>query len=148
MPPSLHASLMARLDRVPEVKQVAQVAACIGREFDYPLLAAISPVPEPELKAALDRLAAAELVFARGEPPDASYTFKHALVRDAAYESLLKAERQKLHARIGDVLERASPTRQGPSPSCSPTTSRRLAFRTRRRSTDWRPGGPRSADRR
>jgi len=95
---------------------VAQVAACIGREFDYPLLAAISPVLEPELKAALDRLAAAELVFARGDPPDASYTFKHALVRDAAYESLLKAERQKLHARIGDVLERSFPDATGAEP--------------------------------
>jgi class 3 adenylate cyclase len=67
VPASLHASLMARLDRVPGVKEVAQVAACIGREFDYPLLAAVSPVPEPELRAVLDRLAAAELVFARGE---------------------------------------------------------------------------------
>ena len=98
VPASLHASLMARLDRVPGVKEVAQVAACIGREFDYPLLAAVSPVPEPELRAALDRLTAAELVFARGEPPEASYAFKHALVRDAAYESLLKGRRQELHA--------------------------------------------------
>ena len=72
VPASLHASLMARLDRVPGVKEVAQAAACIGREFAYPLLAAVSPVPEPELRAALDRLAAAELVFARGEPPEAS----------------------------------------------------------------------------
>ena len=95
VPASLHASLMARLDRVPGVKEVAQVAACIGREFAYPLLAAVSPVPEPELRAALDRLAAAELVFARGEPPEASYAFKHALVRDAAHESLLKARRQR-----------------------------------------------------
>ena len=91
VPASLHASLMARLDRVPGVKEVAQVAACIGREFAYPLLAAVSPLPEPELRAALDRLAAAELVFARGEPPEASYAFKHALVRDAAHESLLKS---------------------------------------------------------
>ena len=109
MPASLHASLMARLDRVPGVKEVAQVAACIGREFAYPLLAAVSPVPEPELRAALDRLAAAELVFARGEPPEASYSFKHALVRDAAHESLLKAQRQELHARIARVLEERFP---------------------------------------
>ena len=109
VPASLHASLMARLDRVPGVKEVAQVAACIGREFAYPLLAAVSPVPEPELRAALDRLAAAELVFARGEPPEASYTFKHALVRDAAHESLLKAQRQELHARIARVLEERFP---------------------------------------
>jgi class 3 adenylate cyclase/predicted ATPase len=109
IPASLHASLMARLDRVPGVKEVAQVAACIGREFSYPLLAAVARVPEAELRPALDRLAAAELVFARGAPPDASYTFKHALVRDAAYESLLKAERQRLHARIGRVLEERFP---------------------------------------
>ena len=69
VPASLHASLMARLDRVPGVKEVAQVAACIGREFAYPLLAAVSPLPEAELQAALDRLAAAELVFSRGTPP-------------------------------------------------------------------------------
>ena len=109
VPASLHASLMARLDRVPEVKEVAQVAACIGREFAYPLLAAISPVPEAELRAALGRLIAAELVFARGEPPEASYTFKHALVRDAAHESLLKTRRRELHARVARVLEERFP---------------------------------------
>jgi predicted ATPase len=104
VPASLHASLMARLDRVPGVKEVAQVAACIGREFAYPLLAAVSSLPEIELRGALDRLAAAELVFRRGVPPDARYSFKHALVRDAAHESLLKAQRQQLHARIARVL--------------------------------------------
>jgi class 3 adenylate cyclase/predicted ATPase len=109
VPVSLHDSLMARLDRVPEVKGVAQAAACLGREFAYPLLAAVAPVPEPELRAALDRLAAAELVFARGEPPEASYAFKHALVRDAAHESLLKARRRELHARIAEVLEERFP---------------------------------------
>jgi predicted ATPase/class 3 adenylate cyclase len=105
VPVSLHDSLMARLDRVPEVKEVAQVAACIGREFAYPLLAAISPLPEAELQAALDRLVAAELVFGRGEPPTTNYTFKHALVRDAAHESLLRAQRQQLHGRIVRALE-------------------------------------------
>jgi len=109
VPASLHASLMARLDRVPESKEAAQVAACIGREFAYPLLAAVSLLPEPELQAALSRLAAAELIFARGEPPEASYVFKHALVRDAAHESLLKARRQQLHARIAKTLEERFP---------------------------------------
>lgn len=109
VPASLHASLMARLDRVPGVKEVAQVAACIGREFDYPILAAISPLPEAELRTALDRLAAAELVFRRGTPPEASYAFKHALVRDAAHESLLKAQRQHLHSRIARALEERFP---------------------------------------
>lgn len=109
VPASLHATLMARLDRVPGVKEVAQVAACIGREFAYPLLVTVSPVPEPELRAALDRLAAAELIFARGEPPEAAYSFKHALVRDAAHESLLKAQRQVLHTRIARGLEERFP---------------------------------------
>ena len=109
VPASLHASLMARLDRVPGVKEVAQVAACIGREFTYPLLAAVSSASDAELRAALDRLAAAELVFPRGTPPEASYSFKHALVRDAAHESLLKAYRQELHARIARALEEYFP---------------------------------------
>ena len=109
VPASLHASLMARLDRVPGVKEVAQVAACVGREFAYPLLAAVSPLPEPGLRAALDRLVAAELVFSRGEPSEASYTFKHALVREAAHESLLKSRRQQLHARIARALEERWP---------------------------------------
>ncbi len=116
VPASLHASLMARLDRVPEVKEVAQVAACIGREFAYPLLAAISPVPEAELRAALGRLIAAELVFARGEPPEASYTFKHALVRDAAHESLLRLG--------GGSCMRMSPGCWRSSPLKPPTSSR------------------------
>ena len=109
VPASLHASLMARLDRVPGAREVAQAAACIGREFAYPLLAAVSPLPEVELRAALDRLAAAELVFARGEPPEVAYSFKHALVRDAAHESLLKGRRQELHARIVGLLEERFP---------------------------------------
>jgi class 3 adenylate cyclase/predicted ATPase len=109
VPVSLYASLMARLDRVPEVKEVAQVAACIGREFSYSLLAKVWLSSETELRAALDRLAAAELIFRRGTPPEASYAFKHALVRDATHESLLKAQRQKLHARIVQVLEEHFP---------------------------------------
>jgi class 3 adenylate cyclase/tetratricopeptide (TPR) repeat protein len=109
VPDSLHASLIARLDRVPGVKEVAQAAACVGREFTYTLLAAVSPLPETELQAALERLAAGELVFRRGTPPEASYVFKHALVRDAVHESLLKAERQRLHARIARVLEERFP---------------------------------------
>jgi predicted ATPase/class 3 adenylate cyclase len=116
VPVSLHASLMARLDRVPAVKEVAQVAACIGREFAYPLLAAVSPVPDLELRAALARLAAAELVFARGEPPEASYSFKHALVRDAAYESLLKERRRQLHARVAEILEERFPATAAAEP--------------------------------
>jgi class 3 adenylate cyclase/predicted ATPase len=108
IPASLHDSLMARLDRIPEVKEVAQVAACIGREFGYRLLASVAPLPEARLQGALERLAGSELVFRRGSPPDATYTFKHALVRDAAYESLLKSRRSDLHAHILAALEDAS----------------------------------------
>ncbi|MFO1069269.1 MAG: adenylate/guanylate cyclase domain-containing protein [Geminicoccaceae bacterium] len=104
IPATLHDSLMARLDRIPEVKEVAQIAACIGREFDYALLAAVSDLAEPELQAALDRLASAELIFRRGQPPDARYTFKHALVQDTAYASLLRRRRQAAHSRLADVL--------------------------------------------
>jgi class 3 adenylate cyclase/tetratricopeptide (TPR) repeat protein len=109
IPASLHDSLMARLDRIPEVKEVAQIAACIGREFDYALLAAVADRPEPDLQSSLDKLATAELIFRRGTPPAASYTFKHALVQDAAHESLLKSRRRALHAQIAEVLETRFP---------------------------------------
>jgi class 3 adenylate cyclase/tetratricopeptide (TPR) repeat protein/energy-coupling factor transporter ATP-binding protein EcfA2 len=105
IPSSLHDSLMARLDRMQPIKEVAQEAACIGREFGYSLLAAVSPLSEGELAAALEKLVAAELVFRRGVPPDSTYTFKHALVRDAAYESLLKARRQTIHDGLLNHLE-------------------------------------------
>jgi class 3 adenylate cyclase/tetratricopeptide (TPR) repeat protein len=106
IPASLYDSLMARLDRIPEVKEVAQTAACIGRVFDYALLAAIADRPEGELGSALDKLAAAELIFRRG---DARYAFKHALVCDAAYQSLLKPTRQSVHGRIAAELQRRDP---------------------------------------
>ena len=110
IPSSLHDSLMARLDRMQPVKEVAQTAACVGREFSYQLLAAISPLPETELSQSLDQLVKAELIFRRGSPPHSSYTFKHALVRDAAYESLLKSKRQDMHARLVATLEQARDT--------------------------------------
>ena len=109
IPATLHNSLMARLDRLAPVKEVAQIGACIGREFDHELLAAVVSMPEAELAAALDRLVAAELVFRRGLPPAATYVFKHALVRDAAYESLLKRRRQELHKRIATSIEARFP---------------------------------------
>ena len=96
---------MARLDRLAGAKEVAQIGAVIGREFGYELLAAVSPLGEAELREALDQLVASELVFVRGAPPAATYTFKHALVQDAAYASLLKSRRQQLHARIARELE-------------------------------------------
>ena len=105
IPATLHDSLMARLDRLGPVKEVAQIGACLGREFDHELLSAIVPLSEAELQRALDQLVAAELVFRRGVPPATTYIFKHALVRDAAYESLLKKRRQALHARIASTIE-------------------------------------------
>jgi class 3 adenylate cyclase/predicted ATPase len=105
IPTSLHASLMARLDRLASVRIVAQIGAAFGRWFRYTLLRAISGLPEDELQAALARLVASELVFQSGTPPDAVYTFKHALVQEAAYGSLLRNTRQQLHGRIAEAIE-------------------------------------------
>ena len=97
---------MARLDRLgPAAKDVAQNGAAIGREFGFGLLASVTDLPEPQLRAALDRLTNAGLLFARGTPPQSSYIFKHALVQDAAYGTLLRGRRQRLHARIAATLE-------------------------------------------
>jgi predicted ATPase len=109
IPTSLHASLLARLDRLASVRLVAQTGAAIGREFPYELLRAVSRLPEEELQVSLARLVASELVFQRGTPPDAVYTFKHALVQDAAHGSLLRSVRQQLHAQIAAALEAYSP---------------------------------------
>jgi class 3 adenylate cyclase/tetratricopeptide (TPR) repeat protein/ABC-type transport system involved in cytochrome c biogenesis ATPase subunit len=105
IPATLHDSLMARLDRLQPIKEVAQTAACIGREFSHGLLAQISPLSDAELSTALDGLITAELIYRRGLPPEATYLFKHALVRDAAYESLLKEKRRAVHTRILSALE-------------------------------------------
>jgi class 3 adenylate cyclase/tetratricopeptide (TPR) repeat protein len=109
IPATLHDSLMARLDRLASVKEVAQTGAVIGREFSHDLLAAVSPLSEADLSSALDQLVTSELALRPGSPPEATYSFKHALVQDAAYESLLKSKRQQLHARIAEVLEGGSP---------------------------------------
>jgi len=109
IPTSLNDSLMARLDRLASVRLVAQTGAAIGREFSYALLRAVSPLPDDELQTALARLVASELVFQRGTPPDAVYSFKHALVQDAAHSSLLRSTRQQLHAQIAEALEVQSP---------------------------------------
>ncbi len=102
IPSTLAGSLMARLDRLSTAKEVAQRAAVLGREFGYPLLAAVAGMEEAGLRQGLARLVDAEIVFQRGEPPEATYTFKHALVQEAAYESLLKRTRQQLHGRVVD----------------------------------------------
>jgi class 3 adenylate cyclase len=105
VPASLQASLMARLDRLGPAKEVAQVGAAIGRQFSYALLASVVRQREAELGWALDRLIAAGLLFRQGAAPHVTYLFKHALVQDTAYGSLLRSQRQELHARIADVLE-------------------------------------------
>jgi class 3 adenylate cyclase/predicted ATPase len=109
IPSSLQASLMARLDRLAPVKQVAQVAACIGREFDRALLAAAMPLPAAELDAAIERLLASGLASRRGGAADGTYAFKHALVRDAAYASMLNSRRRQVHADIAAALETQFP---------------------------------------
>ena len=110
IPTTLRDSLMARLDRFMPVKEIAQIGAAIGREFSYELITAVAPMPHAQLDAALAQLTASGLAFRRGTPPDAVYTFKHALVQDAAYDSLLKSRRQELHGKIARVIERRFPT--------------------------------------
>src|SRR5262249_20931713 len=105
IPETLQDSLMARLDRLASVRGIAQIGAAIGREFSYSLVQALVAREESALKHALAQLEQAELVFRRGEPPDAVYSFKHALVRDAAYESVLKSRRQQLPGQIARALE-------------------------------------------
>jgi DNA-binding response OmpR family regulator/class 3 adenylate cyclase/tetratricopeptide (TPR) repeat protein len=105
IPRTLHGSLLARLDRLGPSKEVAQIGAVIGREFSYELLSAVAAMPEAALRTALDRLGASELIYGRGTPPLATYMFKHALVRDAAYGMLLRARRNELHGAIAQALE-------------------------------------------
>jgi predicted ATPase len=109
IPASLQASLLARLDRLAPVREVAQIGAALGRQFSHELIAAVAPMPPVQLDDALAQLVAAELIYRRGVPPDAEYTFKHALVQDAAYSTLLRSRRQQLHARIGATLESQFP---------------------------------------
>jgi predicted ATPase/class 3 adenylate cyclase len=109
VPSTLHDSLMARLDRLSPVREVAQIAAALGRQFSYELISAIAPMTRQQLDDALEQLVAAELIFRRGTPPDAEYTFKHALVQEAAYESSLRSKRQQYHLQIVQALERQFP---------------------------------------
>jgi class 3 adenylate cyclase len=109
VPASLHASLMARLDRLGSAKDVARMAAAIGREFSYELLVAVAGLGEKELTSSLESLTNSGLLFQGGTPPHATYLFKHALVRDAAYGMLLREVRKELHARIGTKLEEVFP---------------------------------------
>jgi class 3 adenylate cyclase/tetratricopeptide (TPR) repeat protein len=109
LPASLHDSLMERLDRLPEAKRAAQLGAAIGRSFPHDLVAGVSDIPDRTLCFALDQLVATGLVARRGLPPDATYTFKHALVQTAAYESMLKSQRTGIHERIVELLLKQEP---------------------------------------
>ena len=109
IPATLHDSLMARLDRLATGKEVAQLAATLGRAFPYELLRAVSPLDEATLQQALARLVEAELLYQRGMPPQATYLFKHALIQETAYQSLLKSTRQQYHRRVAQVLEAQFP---------------------------------------
>jgi predicted ATPase/class 3 adenylate cyclase len=109
IPTTLQESLLARLDRLAPAREVAQVAAAIGREFSHDLLAMTATLPESELHAGLDDLVGSGLVFRRGTPPQATYSFKHALVQDAAYATLVRAKRQRLHVRIAAALAQHFP---------------------------------------
>src|SRR5215472_4130612 len=109
IPSSLHASLLARLDHLAPTREVAQIGAALGRSFSYELISAVAGMPQQKLDDALDQLVRAELIFRRGMPPDAEYTFKHALVQDAAYSTLLRSRRQQLHGRIATTLETRFP---------------------------------------
>jgi len=109
IPATLQDSLMARLDRLPTIREVAQLGAVLGREFAYEMLQAIAPFEEMTLQEGLDRLVDAELLYQRGRPPRAKYIFKHALVQDAAYQSLLKRTRQDLHRQVAELLESRFP---------------------------------------
>jgi class 3 adenylate cyclase/predicted ATPase len=115
IPPTLQQSLAARLDRLGPAREIAQIGSVLGRDFAYPLLRGIAETDEAALLASLDRLADADLLFVEGAPPQAAYRFKHALIQDAAYDSLLKSRRQALHRRAGEVL-RDDPDRAAAEP--------------------------------
>src|SRR5262249_13087327 len=109
IPTSLHDALMARLDRLSTVKSIAQLGATLGRQFPYALLQAVAQLDDAALQRALGQLVQAELLYQRGVPPQATYLFKHALIQDAAYQSLLKSTRQQYHQRIAQVLTEQFP---------------------------------------
>jgi predicted ATPase len=146
IPATLHASLMARLDRSPSLRRVAQIGAAIGRDFSYALLRAVSHTAEDELETSLSALVASELVLQRGTPPDAVYRFKHALVQDAAHGSLLRASRRQLHAQIAAALEAQSPELMESEPELFARhyTEAGLIDKS---VTFWGKAGQRSADR-
>jgi predicted ATPase len=146
IPATLRDSLMARLDRVMPVKEIAQIGAAIGREFGYKLIAAIAPMPTAALDDGLGKLVESGLAYCRRQIPEAIYTFKHALVQDAAYDSLLKSRRQLLHGEIARVLEEHFPNAKDSEPellahhyTAAGLTDAALAY--------WRKAGERALER-
>ena len=133
IPPTLQQSLAARLDRLGEAREVAQIGAVLGRDFTYALLSAVGGIDDPALQSALDRLADADLLIAEGAGPQANYRFKHALIQDAAYDSLLKSRRQALHRRAAEILRRPARARGGRAGSHRPSFHRSRARRSRDR---------------
>jgi class 3 adenylate cyclase/tetratricopeptide (TPR) repeat protein len=146
IPATLQDSLMARLDRLAPIKEVAQIGAALGREFSYELLAAVARRSDVQLTKALDQLAAAGLIIRRGTPPRASFMFKHALVQDAAYGALLRSQRHELHSRIADVL-RATTGEAPTAPSEIIAHHLQSAGRSREAVDYWREAGERAAHR-
>jgi predicted ATPase len=116
VPATLRDTLMARLDRLGSAKQIAQVCATLGREFEYELLEAVAATDVPTLRAALNQLVAAEILYKRGDLPVASFIFKHSLIQETAYESLLRATRRLQHGRIASVLKERFPAVAQKSP--------------------------------
>ena len=135
IPATLHDSLMARLDRLAAVKGLAQLGATLGREFSYALLQAVALWDEDTLQRGLHQLVAAEFLYQRGLPPQATYTFKHALIQDVAYQSLLRSTRQQYHQRIAQVLEARFPRPSRRNQSWWPSTTPRRAAPSRRCAT-------------
>jgi class 3 adenylate cyclase/predicted ATPase len=146
IPSTLKDSLMARLDRLAPVKEIAQIGAVIGREFSHELLAAVSPLPETELENSLEQLLRSELIFRHGAPPQATYSFKHALVQDAAYATLLRSNRQRLHARVAQVLRERFPAKVEAEPEVLAHHYTKAAL-TEEAITYWLLAGQRATER-
>ena len=123
---------MARLDRLGTARQVAQLGATLGREFSYEVIQAVAPLDEVVLQHELAQLVAAELVYQRGLPPQARYLFKHPLIQETAYQSLLKSTRQRYHQRIAQVLGNSFPRLCRRNPNCWRITTPRRVCMTRR----------------
>lgn len=146
IPATLQDSLMARLDRLPTIREVAQIGAVLGREFAYEMVRAIGSIEESVLRAGLEQLVDAELLYQRGRPPRARYIFKHALVQDAAYQSLLKRTRQYYHNQVADLLESRFPAIVETEPELLAHHLTEAGL-TERAIGQWHVAGKRAADR-